>query len=65
MNVAVPVEVPPRGTVPAEVTVTAADANGAAMVATRVASRVAVKPIAAPFLRMFKGFDPPEGLVDL
>jgi hypothetical protein len=64
VNVAVPVDVPPRGTEPAEVTPTDANASGAATVATRAESRVAVNAIPAPFLRMFKGCDPPKGFLD-
>ena len=60
VNDAVPDEVPPRGTAPADVTETDADTSGAATVAMRAESSVAVNAIPAPFLRMFKGFDPPS-----
>src|SRR5262249_50491431 len=60
VNEAVPLDVPPMGMVPAETTVTDANAAGAAIVATRAESNVAVKATDAPFLRMFKGPDPPK-----
>ena len=64
-NVAVPVEVPPGGTVPAEVTFTAPNTAGAAIVASRDESRVAVNATLKPFRRIFKGFDPPSKDVDV
>src|SRR6185295_14807682 len=54
VKLAVPLDVPLIGIVPADVTVTDASAAGAATVATREASRVAVNAIPAPFLRIFK-----------
>jgi hypothetical protein len=61
VNDAVPDDVPPRGTAPADVTLTAPNASGAATVAKRAESKVALNAMLAPFLRMFKGFDPPKG----